>query len=203
MATSFRDEIRRGSITANLFRKNGGTADEILLGSGQTLSYIDDVRGHNPAVIQIGSSAANNTINNLPSAIFQLGNIHDTIVVLPCGGGTLDFSAIVSGLVDHNFNISKNRFHIYLLYITGNVTLEGAMVNPYVDYSGSPVARPLLVKNNSYKLECYFVDSVNSKKYPYPISFVDVTPFYRVDGMNLVDANRDFDYALGVFDMPR
>lgn len=203
MATSFRDEIRRGSITANLFRKNGGTADEILLGSGQTISYVDDVRGHNPAVIQIGSSAANNTINNLPSAIFQLGNIHDTIVVLPCGGGTLDFSAIVSGLVDHNFNISKNRFHIYLLYITGNVTLEGAMVNPYVDYSGSPVARPLLVKNNSYKLECYFVDSVNSKKYPYPICFVDVTPFYRVDGINLVDANKDFDYALGVQDMPK
>lgn len=203
MATSFRDEIRRGSITANSFIKNGGTADEILLGSGQTLSYIDDIRGHFPALIQIGSSAANNVIDNLPSAIFQLGEIHDTIVVLPCGGGTLDFSAIVSGLVDRDFNISKNRFHIYLLYITGNVTLEGAMVNPFVDGSGSAVARPMLMKYCSYKLECYFVDSVNSKKYPYPISFADVTPFYRVDGMNLVDANKDFDYALGVQDMPK
>lgn len=203
MATSFRDEIIRGSITANLFRKNDGTNDEILLGSGQTLSYIDDVRGHNPAIIQIGSSAANNVIDNLPSAIFQLGNIHDTIVVLPCGGGTLDFSDIVSGLVYHNFNISKNRFHIYLMYITGNVTLEGAMVNPFVDSGGNAVARPMLMKYCSYKLECYFVDSVNSKKYPYPISFVDVTPFYRVDGVNLVDANKDFDYALGVNDMPQ
>ena len=171
MATSFRDEIIRGSITANLFRKNGGTADEILLGSGQTLSYVDDVRGHNPGIIQIGSLAANNVIDNLPSAIFQLGEIHDTIVVLPCGGGTLDFSDIVSGLVDHNFNISKNRFHIYLLYITGNVTLAGAMVSPFVDYSGNPTTRPLLEKNNSYKLECYFVDSANSRKYPYPICF--------------------------------
>lgn len=192
-----------GDMTANRIKKRNGTADEILLGSGQTLLYIDDVRGHNPGIIQIGSSAANNTINNLPASIFQLGKIHDTIVVLPCGGGTLDFSAIVSGLVDRDFNISKNRFHIYLLYITGNVTLQGAMVNPYVDYSGSPVARPLLVKNNSYKLECYFVDSVNSKKYPYPICFVDVTPFYRVDGRALVDANKDFDYALGVIDMPK
>lgn len=202
MATSFRDEIRRGSITANLFRKNGGTADEILLGSGQTISYVDDVRGHNPAVIQIGSSAANNVIDNLPASIFQLGEIHDTIVVLPCGGGTLDFSAIVSGLVDRDFNISKNRFHIYLLYITGNVTLEGAMVNPFVDYSGSPVARPLLVKNNSYKLECYFIDSQN-KNYGYPICFCDAIPFYRVDGRNLIDEDKDFDYALGVIDMPK
>lgn len=203
MATSFRDEIRRGSITANLFRKNGGTNDEILLGSGQTLSYTDDVRCHNPAVIQIGSLAANNVIDNLPSAIFQLGEIHDTIVVLPCGGGTLDFSDIVSGLVDHNFNISKNRFHIYLLYITGNVTLAGAMVNPFVDVSGSAVARPMLMRNCSYKLECYFVDSVNSNRYPYPICFVDVTPFYRVDGKLLVDDNKDFINALGFFDMPR
>lgn len=73
MATSFRDEIRRGSITANLFRKNGGTADEILLGSGQTISYVDDVRGHNPAVIQIGSSAANNVIDNLPFGNISIG----------------------------------------------------------------------------------------------------------------------------------
>ena len=203
MATSFRDEIRRGSITANLFRKNGGTADEILLGSGQTLSYIDDIRGHFPALIQIGSSAANNVIDNLPSAIFQLGEIHDTIVVRPCGGGTLDFSDIISGLVDHNFSLTKSRLHIYLLYLNGNVALEGAMVNPFVDCSGSAVARPQLMKNYSYKLECYFVDSVNSKKYPYPISFVDVTPFYRVDGRALVDANKDFDYALGVQDMPK
>ena len=203
MATSFRDEIIRGSITANLFRKNGGTADEILLGSGQTLSYIDDIRGHFPAVIQIDSTAANNTINNLPASIFQLGELHDTIVVLPCGGGTLDFSDIIYGLIDHNIDITKNRLHIYLLYITSNVTLQGAMVNPFVDYNGSPVARPLLVKENSYKLECYFVDSVNSKKYPYPICFCDVTPFYRVDGRNLVDANKDFDYALGVQDMPK
>ena len=192
-----------GDMTANRIKKRNGTADEILLGSGQTISYVDDVRGHNPAVIQIGSSAANNVIDNLHSAIFQLGEIHDTIVVLPCGGGTLDFSAIVSGLVDHNLNISKNRFHIYLLYITGNVTLEGAMVNPFVDCWGSGVARPMLMKNYSYKLECYFVDSVNSENYPYPISFVDVTPFYRVDGRALVDANKDFDYALGVQDMPK
>lgn len=199
MATSFRDEIRRGSITANLFRKNGGTADEILLGSGQTLSYIDDVRGHNPAVIQIGSSAANNVIDNLPSAIFQLGEIHDTIVVLPCGGGTLDFSNIVSKLVDHNFNISKNRFHIYLLYITGiEVELQGAMIG------GNGVnSHGTLSNGYSYKLECYFVDSVNSKNYPYPICFVDVTRFDRVDGKCLVDDNKDFDIALGVLDMPR
>lgn len=192
-----------GDMTANRIKKRNGTADEILLGSGQALSYTDDVRGHNPAVIQIDSTAANNTINNLPSSIFQLGKIHDTIVVLPCGGGTLDFSAIVRGLVDRNFDISKNRFHIYLMYITGNVTLEGAMVNPFVDCSGSAVARPMLMKYCSYKLECYFVDSVNSKKYPYPICFVDVTPFYRVDGRALVDANKDFDYALGVIDMPK
>lgn len=203
MATSFRDEIRRGSITANSFIKNGGTADEILLGSGQTISYVDDVRGHNPAVIQIGSSAAGNVIDNLPASIFQLGKIHDTIVVLPCGGGTLDFSDIISGLVDHNFSLTKSRLHIYLLYLNGNVTLEGAMVNPFVDGRGSAVARPMLMKNYSYKLECYFVDSVNSKKYPYPICFVDVTPFYRVDGRALVDANKDFDYALGVQDMPK
>lgn len=203
MATSFRDEIRRGSITANSFIKNGGTADEILLGGGQTLSYIDDVRGHNPGIIQIGSSAANNTINNLPASIFQLGEIHDTIVVLPCGGGTLDFSDIVSGLVDHNFSLTKSRLHIYLLYLNGNVTLEGAMVNPFVDCSGSVVARPMLMKTYSYKLECYFVDSVNSKRYPYPICFVDVTPFYRVDGRNLIDEDKDFDYALGVIDMPK
>lgn len=202
MATSFRDEIRRGSITANLFRKNGGTADEILLGSGQTISYVDDVRGHNPAVIQIGSTAANNTINNLNYDIF-LPSPYDTFIILPCGGGTLDFSIISSNLVQAGYNLTKSRLHIYLMYITGNVTLQGAMVNPYVDYSGSPVARPLLVKNNSYKLECYFVDSVNSKKYPYPICFVDVTPFYRVDGRALVDANKDFDYALGVQDMPK
>lgn len=203
MATSFRDEIRRGSITANSFIKNGGTADEILLGSGQTLSYIDDVRGHNPGIIQIGSTAANNVISNLPSAIFQLGEIHDTIVVLPCGGGTLDFSVIIDGMIDHGFFLTKSRLHIYLLYLNGNVTLEGAMVNPFVDCKGSAVAKPMLIKTYSYKLECYFVDSVNSKKYPYPICFVDVTPFYRVDGMNLVDANKDFDYALGVQDMPK
>lgn len=199
MATSFRDEIRRGSITANLFRKNGGTIDEILLGSGQTLSYTNDVRGHNPAVIQIGSSVANNVIDNLPSAIFQLGKIHDTIVVLPCGGGTLDFSDIVSGLVDHNFNISKNRFHIYLLYITGiEVELQGAMIG------GNGVnSHGILSNGYSYKLECYFVDSVNSKRYPYPICFVDVTRFDRVDGKCLVDDNKDFDIALGVLDMPR
>lgn len=192
-----------GDMTANRIKKRNGTVDEILLGSGQTLSYIDNVRGHFPGIIQIGSSAANNTINNLPSSIFQLGEIHDTIVVLPCGGGTLDFSDIVSGLVDHNFSLTKSRFHIYLLYITGNVTLEGAMVNPFVDCNGSVVARPMLMKTYSYKLECYFVDSVNSKKYPYPICFVDVTPFYRVDGKALVDANKDFDYALGVIDMPK
>lgn len=203
MATSFRDEIRRGSITANSFIKNGGTADEILLGSGQTLSYIDDVRGHNPGIIQIGGSAAGNVIDNLPASIFQLGEIHDTIVVLPCGGGTLDFSDIVRGLVDHNFSLTKSRLHIYLLYLNGNVTLEGAMVNPFVDCSGSVVARPMLMKTYSYKLECYFVDSVNSKRYPYPICFVDVTPFYRVDGRNLIDENKDFDYALGVRDMPK
>ena len=192
-----------GDMTANRIKKRNGTANDILLGSGQTLSYVDDVRGHNPAVIQIGSSAANNVIDNLPSARFQLGELHDTIVVLPCGGGTLDFSAIVRGLVDLDFNISKNRFHIYLLYITGNVTLEGAMVNPFVDCSGSAVARPMLMKNYSYKLECYFVDCVNSKEYPYQICFVDVTPFYRVDGRALVDAKKDFDYALGVQDMPK
>ena len=203
MATSFRDEIIQGSITANSFIKNGGTADEILLGSGQTLSYIDDIRGHNPGVIRIGSTVASNIISLLPNAIFQLGEIHDTIVVLPCGGGTLDFSYIINGLIDHNIDITKNRLHIYLLYITGNVTLAGAMVSPFVDYSGSPTAQPLLAKNNSYKLECYFVDSVNRKNYPYPICFCDVTPFYRVDGRNLVDANKDFDYALGVQDMPK
>lgn len=203
MATSFRDEIRRGSITANSFIKNGGTADEILLGSGQTLSYIDDIRGHFPAAIQIGSTAAGNVIDNLPASIFQLGEIHDTIVVLPCGGGTLDFSVIIDRMIDHGFSLTKSRLHIYLLYIKGNVTLAGAMVNPFVDGSGSAVARPMLMKNYSYKLECYFVDSVNSKKYPYPICFVDVTPFYRVDGRALVDANKDFDYALGVQDMPK
>ena len=192
-----------GDMTANRIKKRNGTADEILLGSGQTLSYIDDIRGHFPAVIQIGSTAAGNVIDNLPAEIFQLGGIYDTIVVPPCGGGTLDFSSIVRGLVDRNFHISKNRFHIYQLCIRGNGTLEGAMVNPFVDCSGSAVARPQLMKNYSYKLECYFVDSVNSKKYPYPICFVDVTPFYRVDGMNLVDANKDFDYALGVQDMPK
>lgn len=199
MATSFRDEIRRGSITANSFRKNGGTADEILLGSGQTLSYIDDVRGHNPAIIQIGSSAAGNVIDNLPSAIFQLGEIHDTIVVLPCGGGTLDFSAIVSGLVDRDFNISKNRFHIYLLYITGiEVELQGAMIG------GNGVnSHGTLSNGYSYKLECYFVDSMNNKNYRYPICFVDVTRFDRVDGKCLVNDNKDFDIALGVLDMPK
>ena len=199
MATSFRDEIRRGSITANLFRKNGGTADEILLGSGQTLSYIDDVRGHDPAVIQIGSSAAGNVIDNLPSAIFQLGEIHDTIVVLPCGGGTLDFSAIVSGLVDRDFKISKNRFHIYLLYITGiEVELQGAMIG------GNGVnSHGTLSNGYSYKLECYFVDSMNNKNYRYPICFVDVTRFDRVDGKCLVNDNKDFDIALGVLDMPK
>lgn len=203
MATSFRDEIIQGSITANSFIKNGGTADEILLGSGQTLSYIDDIRGHNPGVIRIGSTVASNIISLLPNAIFQLGEIHDTIVVLPCGGGTLDFSYIINGLIDHNIDITKNRLHIYLLYITGNVTLAGAMVSPFVDYSGSPTAQPLLAKNNSYKLECYFVDSVNRKNYPYPICFCDVTPFNRVDGRNLVDAHEAFDYALGVKDMPQ
>lgn len=192
-----------GDMTANRIKKRNGTANDILLGSGQTLSYIDDIRGHNPAIIQIGGSAANNTINNLPSSIFQLGEIHDTIVVLPCGGGTLDFSDIVSGLVDHNFSLTKSRLHIYLLYLNGNVTLEGAMVNPFVDGSGSAVARPMLMKTYSYKLECYFVDSVNSKKYPYPICFVDVTPFYRVDGKALFDDHKDFDYALGVIDMPK
>lgn len=199
MATSFRDEIRRGSITANLFRKNGGTADEILLGSGQTLSYIDDIRGHFPAAIQIGSTAAGNVIDNLPSAIFQLGEIHDTIVVLPCGGGTLDFSAIVSGLVDRDFNISKNRFHIYLLYITGiEVELQGAMIG------GNGVnSHGTLSNGYSYKLECYFVDSMNNKNYRYPICFVDVTRFDRVDGKCLVNDNKDFDIALGVLDMPK
>lgn len=199
MATSFRDEIRRGSITANLFRKNGGTADEILLGSGQTLSYIDDIRGHFPAAIQIGSTAAGNVIDNLPSAIFQLGEIHDTIVVLPCGGGTLDFSAIVSGLVDRDFNISKNRFHIYLLYITGiEVELQGAMIG------GNGVnSHGTLSNGYSYKLECYFVDNMNNKNYRYPICFVDVTRFDRVDGKCLVNDNKDFDIALGVLDMPK
>lgn len=199
MATSFRDEIRRGSITANLFRKNGGTADEILLGSGQTLSYIDDIRGHFPAAIQIGSTAAGNVIDNLPASIFQLGEIHDTIVVLPCGGGTLDFSDIVSVLVDHNFNISKNRFHIYLLYITGiEVELQGAMIG------GNGVnSHGTLSNGYSYKLECYFVDSMNNKNYRYPICFVDVTRFDRVDGRRLVNDNKDFDIALGVLDMPR
>lgn len=199
MATSFRDEIRRGSITANLFRKNGGTADEILLGSGQTISYVDDIRGHFPAAIQIGSTAAGNVIDNLPASIFQLGEIHDTIVVLPCGGGTLDFSAIVSGLVDRDFNISKNRFHIYLLYITGiEVELQGAMIG------GNGVnSHGTLSNGYSYKLECYFVDSMNNKNYRYPICFVDVTRFDRVDGKCLVNDNKDFDIALGVLDMPK
>lgn len=190
-----------GDMTANRIKKRNGTADEILLGSGQTLSYIDDIRGHFPAAIQIGSSAAGNTINNLNYDIF-LPSPYDTFIILPCGGGTLDFSIISSNLVQAGYNLTKSRLHIYLMYITGNVTLQGAMVNPYVDYSGSPVARPLLVKNNSYKLECYFIDSQN-KNYGYPICFCDVTPFYRVDGRKLIDEDKDFDYALGVIDMPK
>ena len=199
----YKDKIVNGTVRANVFIKNGGINDDILTGNGGELSYIEDVRGHNPNVLQISSTASSNIIDNLPTQIFQLGEIPDTIVVLPCGGGTLDFSDIINGLIDHNIDITKNRLHIYLLYITGNVTLAGAMVSPFVDYSGSPTAQPLLAKNNSYKLECYFVDSVNRKNYPYPICFCDVTPFNRVDGRNLVDAHEAFDYALGVKDMPQ
>lgn len=186
MATSYKDEIRNGTIQANMFIKNGGTSSQILLANGNTLPTSTFAPNNRVPIDQEQSFLDINTT-------ISAGDLYTTYLYffIQRGNGALDqshiatmrikefnflsgainFEQILSGIAGlSGFKVpTKKRLHIYIenisavskyLHTYPNDIDKNIVCGCYTNF-GNYTPNDQILRNFEYddmgaKIECWY-----------------------------------------------